>query len=59
MHRITMWITIAVSALGLVVCYLAYATDSSQNPAVPTETVHGVTGISHDRLGWDVTSTVD
>lgn len=37
MHRITLWISTAVSALALVACFVGYVNDTTKNPAVPTD----------------------
>jgi hypothetical protein len=37
MHRITFWSALALSAIGLVVCYMVNASGLTYNPAVPTD----------------------
>jgi hypothetical protein len=37
MHRITLWIALALSAVGMVVCYQINASGLTYNPAVPTD----------------------
>lgn len=48
MHRITMWIALAISAIGMVICYQVNASGLTANPAVPTDQTGDGPGIRPD-----------
>jgi hypothetical protein len=41
MHRVTMWIALTVSAIGMVICYQINASGLTYNPATPDNNPNG------------------